>query len=100
MENNKINGEFKFNINEVQENVLKCGFEDDLEIKIIYDKKDAAKIDRKTLLLTKCYELLKRQEDSEYVLNLLDEIVFYDNAECDGICLIDDIGKLLDLKEE
>jgi len=34
------------------------------------------------------------------VLNLLDEIVFYDNAECDGICLIDDIGKLLDLKEE
>ena len=46
MENNKINGEFKFNINEVQENVLKCGFEDDLEIKIIYDKKDAAKIDR------------------------------------------------------
>ena len=62
MENNKINGEFKFNINEVQENVLKCGFEDDLEIKIIYDTKDAAKIDRKTLLLTKCYELLKRQK--------------------------------------
>ena len=53
-----------------------------------------------TIVINKVLWIIKTSEDSEYVLNLLDEIVFYDDAECDGICLIDDIGKLLDLKEE
>jgi hypothetical protein len=47
--------------------------------------------DRKTTLLKACRDLLKRQENSDYVLDLLSETVFYDDAECDGNCLLEDI---------
>lgn len=46
---------------------------------------------RSKTLLTATYELLKKQESSSYVLNLLDTVTYYDEAECDGSCLIDDI---------
>ena len=36
-------------------------------------------------------ELLQKQEDSHYVLNLLSETVYYDEADCDGYCLMKDI---------
>lgn len=51
--------------------------------------------DRKTELLIVAYTLLKRQADSGIVLNLLDETVFYDEADCDGYCLMDDIASCL-----
>ncbi|WP_291566728.1 MULTISPECIES: hypothetical protein [unclassified Clostridium] len=47
--------------------------------------------DRKITLLRACRDLLKKQENSSYVLNLLEETVFYDAADCDGYCLLDDI---------
>lgn len=47
--------------------------------------------DRKVTLLKACRELLKKQENSGYVLDLLSETVFYDEAECDGNCLLEDI---------
>lgn len=47
--------------------------------------------DRKEVLLRACLELLQKQEDSHYVLDLLEETVFYDGADCDGSCLIEDI---------
>jgi hypothetical protein len=47
--------------------------------------------DRKIVLLRACLELLRRQDDSHYVLNLLDETVHYDEADCDGHCLMEDI---------
>jgi hypothetical protein len=47
--------------------------------------------DRKTTLLKACRELLKRQDNSHHVLNLLSETVFYDEADCDGYCLLEDI---------
>jgi hypothetical protein len=47
--------------------------------------------DRKIVLLRACLELLRRQNDSHYVLNLLDETVHYDEADCDGHCLMEDI---------
>jgi hypothetical protein len=47
--------------------------------------------DRKIILLKACRDLLRKQEDSVYVLNLLEETVFYDDADCDGYCLLDDI---------
>lgn len=34
------------------------------------------------------------------MLNLLEETVFYDEAECDGYCLKDDIGDWFDELEE
>ena len=36
-------------------------------------------------------DLLNKQKNSPYVLNLLTETVFYDETECDGYCLSDDI---------
>jgi hypothetical protein len=47
--------------------------------------------DRKIILLKACRDLLKKQENSGYVLDLLSETVFYDEAECDGNCLLEDI---------
>ena len=32
-----------------------------------------------------------KQNDSGYVLNLLSETIYYDEAECGGYCLMDDI---------
>lgn len=46
-------------------------------------------------LFKACVELLSKQKESSYALNMLDETVYYDEAECDGRCLIDDILSLL-----
>ena len=46
---------------------------------------------RARTLLKAAGALLKKQEDSYYVLNLLAETIYYDEAECDGACLLDDI---------
>lgn len=40
--------------------------------------------DRKTTLLKACRELLKRQKNSPYILDLLSETVYYDETDCDG----------------
>ena len=51
---------------------------------------------RARVLLRATYELLMKQNDSGYVLNLLSETIFYDEAECDGCCLMEDIENLLE----
>ena len=48
-------------------------------------------LNRARTLLRAAGTLLKKQEDSNYVLNILAETVYYDEAECDGSCLLDDI---------
>ena len=48
-------------------------------------------MDRKDVLLKATYEILKRCSRSSYVLNVLEEEVFYDDAECCGECLMEDI---------
>lgn len=53
--------------------------------------------ERLEVLLRAAYELLRRQEESSYVLNLLSETVYYDGAERDGNCLMEDIAAELDL---
>lgn len=55
-------------------------------------------VDRKETLLRACRELLNRQDKSPYVLNLLSEEVYYDDAECDGYCLLRDIEEELDIE--
>lgn len=47
-------------------------------------------------LLKATYDLLEKQYRSPYVLNLLSETIFYDEAECDGNCLMEDIENLLE----
>ncbi|AJD29234.1 MULTISPECIES: hypothetical protein [Clostridium] len=51
--------------------------------------------DREITLLKACRDLLKKQENSSYVLDLLEETVFYDDADCDGYCLLKDIEMVL-----
>jgi hypothetical protein len=52
--------------------------------------------ERALILLKATDELLKKQENSSYVLDILGETTFYDGSECDGACLLEDIGELLD----
>lgn len=51
--------------------------------------------DRVVHLLTATRNLLNKQNVSPYVLDLLEETVWYDGAECDGSCLLDDINTVL-----
>lgn len=50
-------------------------------------------------LLKACAELLNKQNESFYVLNLLEETVYYDGCECDGGCLLEDIKYLFECGE-
>lgn len=52
---------------------------------------------RKKYLLEQAYLLLKQQHDSGVVLNLLEAKLFYDKADCDGHCLLNDIADELGL---
>lgn len=51
--------------------------------------------ERKTYLLKVCFNLLHKQLKSPYTLNLLAETVNYDETECDGECLMEDIASIL-----
>ncbi len=57
-------------------------------------------LERAKILLKATKDLLDKQDNSHYVLNLLSETVFYYGSECDGDCLKDDIGYFLDQLEE
>ena len=46
---------------------------------------------RADTLLTATHDLLQKQYKNIYVLNLLAETINYDEAECDGNCLMEDI---------
>lgn len=56
-------------------------------------------MDRKIVLLKACRDLLKKQVESHYILDLLSESVFYDDADCDGTCLLEDIEAELELED-
>lgn len=53
-------------------------------------------MDRKTELLIACRDMLIKCRDSHYVLSPMETTVFYDDADCDGYCLLDDIEIVLD----
>ena len=56
---------------------------------------------RSTVLLKATLELLKKCDDGPFVKNVLEETVFYDNAECDGACLMEDIeDHMLEAREQ
>lgn len=59
-----------------------------------------SKEDYGKVLLRAAYDLLKKQDGSFYVLNLLEETVEYDNCMCDGYCLTEDIAEYLGIEEE
>lgn len=55
-------------------------------------------LERAKVLLKACYDLLQKQEENHYVLNLLETTVHYDETDCDGYCLKNDIEAELELK--
>lgn len=54
------------------------------------------KEDRAVTLLRATLEILRKCESSPYILDVMGETAFYDEAECDGYCLMDDIRNYLD----
>lgn len=50
-------------------------------------------------LLKATLDLLKKCGEGRYVKDALRETVFYDEAECDGACLANDIADLLGVEE-
>ena len=54
-------------------------------------------LERAKVLLKACYDLLQKQEESHYVLNLLEITVHYDEADCDGYRQKNDIEAELGL---
>ena len=51
---------------------------------------------RADTLLKATYDLLSKQNWNYYVLKLLAEPIYYDGAECDGNCLLEDIEAWMD----
>ncbi len=54
--------------------------------------------DRKDILLRACYDMLKQCRDAHYVVSPMETTVFYDGADCDGSCLMEDIADVLDIE--
>jgi hypothetical protein len=61
--------------------------------------KMAKQKDRKAVLLKATYDLLKKCENSHFVLDVLSTTVKYDGADCDGYCLKGDIAEELRIDE-
>lgn len=53
-------------------------------------------LERAKVYLKATSDLLQKQNESHYVLNLLETTVFYDEADCDGYCLKDEIDTFLE----
>tara|TARA_R110002096_G_C14052450_1_gene673493 strand:- start:75 stop:305 length:231 start_codon:yes stop_codon:yes gene_type:complete len=50
---------------------------------------------REQTLLRVAWQLLQKQNDSCYVLNVLEQSTVWDGVMCDGGCLMEEIGDLL-----
>jgi hypothetical protein len=55
---------------------------------------------RKDILLRAAFDMLRKCEDSHYVISPSETTVFYDDAECDGSCLADDIASVLGIDRQ
>ena len=56
--------------------------------------------DRATVLLKVVLELLNKCDEGPYVKDVFGETVFYDEADCDGYCLFEDIKAFLGVGED
>lgn len=55
---------------------------------------------RKVILLRAAYDLLKRAKESPVVEETCSICVRYDDADCDGNCLMEDIAHEINLEDE
>lgn len=51
--------------------------------------------DRANVLMKAAVDLLEKQKESSTVLNLLEEMTVYDDAECDGFSLLEDLKEAI-----
>ena len=56
--------------------------------------------ERAKILLKATYDILKEQDKSRYVLNSLETTAIWDEAECDGYCLMEEISELLEIEDQ
>ena len=93
--------------NLLEETVAGCDMTDEVEKEIAWRSSKCAaehrqlakwlrELKRADTLLKATYDLLNKQHGNYYVLNLLAETVYYDEAECDGSCLMEDIDAWMD----
>ncbi len=57
-------------------------------------------IDRKEILLRAAYDLLKRSTEHNFVQEATSILTHYDDADCDGYCLMEDIATELGLDDD
>ena len=55
-------------------------------------------VDRKVTLLKAAYDLLKKCDEGPYVKNALEETAHYDDEDCDGYCLMQEIADELGIE--
>lgn len=55
--------------------------------------------ERMKILLKAAYDILKQQDQSHYVLNMLETTAHWDDTECDGYCLMEEIAEILGIEE-
>lgn len=55
--------------------------------------------DRRDVLLRATYDILKKCDEGPYVKDVLGETAIWDEAECDGMCLMEEIAELLGIEE-
>jgi len=55
---------------------------------------------RAQVLLKAAFDILKKCDDSPYVENVMAVTAFWDGAECDGSCLMEDIKDLFEANEK
>lgn len=53
--------------------------------------------DRKEILLRAAYDLLQKCNEGPYVQDVMSVTAIWDDIECDGMCLMEEIGDLLDI---
>lgn len=56
-------------------------------------------MDRKEILLRAAYDLLMRSSAPGFIQDAQEILVRYDNADCDGYCLMNDIAIELDIDD-
>lgn len=56
-------------------------------------------IDQAFKLLKATHDILTSCEEGRYVKNVLEETAIWDGAECDGLCLKEEIAELLEIED-
>jgi hypothetical protein len=56
--------------------------------------------DRKTILLRATYDILKSCDEGPYVKNVFEQTAIWDEVECDGYCLMEEIAVELGIEDK